>query len=85
MKNNRDRSCNGILFKKNRGEPRWTQPINQTSFRFPSKNFLKEKGSYLDLEIEISGEQNLKRDYSLFREKTGEVSYLNSAPQRKLL
>ena len=61
------------------------QPINQDSFWFPRKNFLKEKESYLDLEIEISGAQNLKRDYCLFWEKAGEVSYLNSAPQRKLL
>ena len=55
-----------FIKKTNRGEPRWTQPINQNSFRFPRKNFLKEKESYLDLEIEISGEHNLERDYCLF-------------------
>ena len=54
-------------------------------FDFPVKKILKEKESYLDLEIEMSGEQNLKRHYCLFWEKSGEVSYLNSAPQRKLL
>ena len=49
---------------------------NQPRFiLIPRKNFLKEKESYLDLEIEISGEQNLKRDYCLFWEKgAGEVS-----------
>ena len=59
---------------------------NQPRFiLIPLKNFLKEKESYLDLEIEMSGEQNLKRHYCLFWEKAGEVSYLNSALQRKLL
>ena len=40
---------------------------NQPRFiLIPLKNFLKEKESYLDLEIEMSGEQNLKRHYCLF-------------------
>ena len=31
----------------NGGEPRWTQSINQNSFRFLRKNFTKEKETYL--------------------------------------
>ena len=90
MKNNRDRSCNGILLKKQigRGNRDGRNQSTKIHFDSPVKNFkkkLKEKESYLDLEIEISGEQNLKQDYCLFWEKAGEVSYLNSAPQRKLL
>ena len=69
VKNNRDRSCNGILLKKQIGGNR--DGRNQSTkihFDSPVKNRKKEieKESYLDLEIEISGEQNLKRDYCLF-------------------
>ena len=40
---------------------------NQPRFiLIPLKNFLKEKESYLDLETEMSGEQNLRRHYCLF-------------------
>ena len=87
MKNNRDRSCNGILLKKQigRGNRNGRNQSTKIHFDSPCKNFLKEKESYLDLEIEILGKQNLKQDYCLFWGKASEVFYLNSAPHRKLL
>ena len=64
-----------------------------------SESFIYRKGTKLTINLKksfystvaFSGEQNLKRDYSLFLKKTGEVSYFilfvvkKKAPMYKLV